>query len=407
MLSKTRKILRPSKIALLALLLVGIVAVLGCVSNAPSRGWSGPLVHENGLYVGTIDGKVIALDLADVTGNQPGLVWSKEVADPTGGGGLFNCGQFSLPMGIYGTPVVKDGKVYVGGYDEGGSVLYIRIDDGSMSDAFETGGAIVGSPVVEGDTLYVGNSNGKLYALSLDLNEKWSFRTGDKIWSTAEVSNGVVYVGSADHKLYALDAETGREIWHFETEAAILSTPLVVDGTVYIGSNDQRFYAIEAVTEAERIEAGARQDGESAPEKNPRAVFDGAGNWFWTQALAYNGEIWVGCLDHNVYVLDAESLGEIRRYETEGIVQTPPVLLEGRVVVGSEDGNVYAFDPENKDAGPEILYAFEVPILAPMYPDADNGIVYIHAQDGTHTLYALRVASGEIAWSFRTDKING
>lgn len=405
MLSKTRNILRPSRIALVALLFVSVVAVIGCMSQAPSRGWSGPLVDDNVVYVGTIDGKVIALDATDVGGDR--LVWAKEVADPTGGGGFLTCGRFSQPMGVYGTPVVKDGRVYVGGYDEAGSVLYIRIDDGSMSDAFETGGAIVGSPVVDGDTLYVGSSNGKLYALSLDLNERWSFRTGDKIWSTAEVSNGAVYVGSADHNLYALDAETGREIWHFETEGAILSTPLVVDGTVYIGSNDRKFYAIEAVTETERAAAAARQDGESAPQKNPRAVFDGAGNWFWTQALAYNGEIWVGCLDHNVYVLDGESLGEIRRYETEGIVQTPPVLLEGRVVVGSEDGNVYAFDPVNKDAGPEILYSFEVPILAPMYPDAGNGILYIHAQDGTHTLYALRVATGEIVWSFRTDKING
>jgi outer membrane protein assembly factor BamB len=405
MLSKTRNILRPSRIALVALLLVSVVAAIGCMSQAPSRGWSGPLVDDNVVYVGTIDGKVIALDATDVGGDR--LVWAKEVADPTGGGGFLTCGRFSQPMGVYGTPVVKDGRVYVGGYDEAGSVLYIRIDDGSMSDAFETGGAIVGSPVIDGDTLYVGSSNGKLYALSLDLNEKWSFRTGDKIWSTAEVSNGAVYVGSADHNLYALDAATGREIWHFETEGAILSTPLVVDGTVYIGSNDRKFYAIEAVTEAERAEAAARQDGQSAPGKNPKAIFDGAGNWFWTQALAYNGEIWVGCLDHNVYVLNAESLGEIRRYETEGIVQTPPVLLEGRVIVGSEDGNVYAFDPENKDAGAEILYPFEVPILAPMYPDAGNGILYIHAQDGTHTLYALRVATGEIVWSFRTDKING
>jgi outer membrane protein assembly factor BamB len=307
-------------------------------------------------------------------------------------------------MGIYGTPVVADGKLYVGTYD--GDVLYIRIDDGSMSDRFETGGAIAGSPVVDEDTLYVGSANGKLYALSLDLREKWSFKTGDKIWSDPVISDGVVYIASADHRLYALDAESGKEIWHFEADGAIMSTPLVHDSTVYIGACDHKFYAIDAATEDERLEAVARPEGEPAPEKGPMKVFGGAGNWFWTQALAYNGEIWVGCLDHKVYVLDAASLEKIREYETEGMVYAPPVLLEGRIVVGSQDGNVYAIDPEDKNAEVEILHSFEAPIFAPLYPDPDNGIVYVHAQNGEHTLYALRVATKEVVWSYRTDSIS-
>jgi len=393
-------------LALIALLVLSALAILGCAS-APSRGWSGPLASDNVLYVGTIDGKVIAVDISAIPdgGAEVPLQWSpKDVGVDTGGGGFLNCGRVSQPMAMYGTPVVADGRLYVGTYD--GSVLYIVIENGAMSDRFETGGSIVGSPVVDGETLYVGSSDGKLYALSLDLGEKWSFKTGDKIWSDPGISDGVVYIGSADHKLYALDAETGREIWHFEAGAAILSTPVVFNGTVYIGSNDHRFYAIDTVTEDEAIQAAAREEGQPALEKDAKAVFDGAGNWFWTKALAYNGEIWVGCLDHRVYVLDAVSLDKIREYDTEGMVYAPPVLLEGRIIVGSQDGNVYAINPEDRDAEPKVLYSFEAPILAPLYADIENGIVYVHAQNGEHVMYGLRVEPPEIVLSYRTDKLN-
>lgn len=401
MFSKINK-LRLTKAIPIILLLLCLLLVTGCAS-APSRGWSGPLVSEGVLYVGTIDGKVIALDLTSVSSGTPDLKWDKDVGAATGGGGFSCSTKVSKPMGVYGTPVVKDGKLYVATYN--GDVLYITTDGKTISDPpFETNSAIVGSPVIDGDALYVGSSNGKLYKLDLDLNLIWSFQTGDKIWSTPVVSNGVVYISSADHKLYAVDAESGKEIWHFEAGAAILSTPLVVDGTIYIGACDRKFYAIDATT------------GET------KSVFDGAGNWFWTTALAYNGEIWVGCLDHKVYVLNAENVAEkVWEYETQGMVYAPPILLGDLIVVGSQDGRIYAINPETRDVVVyaidaktlEVLHPPEVPkdpippIFAPLYPGSDNDTVYFHAQDGTHMLYALKLSTSEVVWSFRTDKLNG
>ena len=403
------KKLNPTKIIPIILLLFCILLVTGCAS-APSRGWSGPLVNEGVLYVGTIDGKVIALDITSISDGTPDFKWDKDVGAATGGGGFGCSTQVSSPMGVYGTPIVKDGKLYVATYN--GDVLYITTDGKTISSApFKTESNIVGSPVIDGDALYVGSSNGKLYKLDLDLKLKWEFQTGDKIWSTPWVSNGVVYISSADHKLYALDAESGKEIWYFEAGAAILSTPLVVDGTIYIGACDRKFYAIDATT------------GEA---KN---IFDGAGNWFWTQALPYNGEIWVGCLDHNVYALDAVTLEEKAKITTQGMVYAPPVLLGDRIIVGSQDGRVYAINPETREwtaytiegdtdsSTPEVYVSQNTeplkeprkpigPIFAPLYPGSDNDTVYFHAQDGTHTLYALRLSTSEVVWSFRTDKLN-
>jgi outer membrane protein assembly factor BamB len=419
MLSKATK---PSlsRIVLPVVLAIGALVAVGC-AGAPSRGWSGPLVSDNVLYAGTLEGKIVALDLTTADpgdGTPPNPSWDPQLVAEQDGGSMFSCGRVSSPMGIYGTPVVNNGRIYVGAYS--GEVVWISTDGLSMSKSpFEVPGEeIVGSIAIAGETLYFGSSGGTLYALTLDLEEKWRFETKGEIWSTPVVADNVVYVASADHNLYALDSESGKEIWRFETKAAIMSTPLVADGRVYVGGCDRRFYSIEAATEEERLSAAG---GGSPTVRGFQAVFEGAGNWFWTQALAYNGEIWVGCLDHRVYVLAADTLEYVAEIKTGGMVHAPPVVFpaEGLIVIGSQDGKLYVIDAESKDVS---AYAVDAktedvvkspekpnnplpPIFAPLCADTVNGIVYFHAQNGTHRLYAFKLSTQEVLWSFRTDKI--
>ena len=365
---------KPSLVRIL-LLWLSMLLVLGCV-RSPCRGWCGPVVSDDGiLYVGSVKGKILALDL---DGNPRGE-FSLESEKPVGS--LLACsGQVSRAMSIYTTPAPWEGWLYVGGYD--GNLYAFDIESGAYKK-FPTGGAIVGSPVVSLDTVFIGSSNGKLYALYLDLRQspRWIFETGDKIWSTPEVVGNVVYIGSFDRNLYAIDIDTGEEMWHFEAQGGILSTPLVANGMVYIGSCDYNFYAIDAAT----------------GEKKWR--FE-AGNWFWTKALLYNNEIWVGCLDHKLYALDINDGHKIWEFETGGPIRTPPVLVDGLIIIGSQDGNIYAIDPEKK-AGRE-LRSLGAPILAPLYSDPQKGVVYIHAQNDRHVLYAVEVKTGDYLWQCET-----
>src|SRR5450755_1371924 len=56
---------------------------------------------------------------------------------------------------------------------------------------------------------------------------KWTFHTHGEVISSPAVVAGVVYVGSTDGNLYAIDEESGALRWKFATGARIPSSPAV------------------------------------------------------------------------------------------------------------------------------------------------------------------------------------
>jgi len=126
-----------------------------------------------------------------------------------------------------------------------------------------TGRIVNSSPVASGGVVYVGSTDGMLYAYDayalLDCSGSpkactplWTAVTGDSIEVPPAVSNGVVYVGSLDGKLYAyavgcnFGGQTCSPGWTASTGAAIWSSPTIAGGVLYVGSNDHNLYAFDA-----------------------------------------------------------------------------------------------------------------------------------------------------------------
>src|SRR5947209_5298413 len=62
----------------------------------------------------------------------------------------------------------------------------------------------------------------------------WSYCTGAAVLSSPVVNADVVYIASTNGTLAALDARNGQLLWQFRTGGAIYSSPAVQDGTVYL-----------------------------------------------------------------------------------------------------------------------------------------------------------------------------
>lgn len=360
--------LRGKTVLLLVMLVViaGGLIGFGCIKGLQPIGWSGGVVADGTLFVGSKEGRLVAVSIA-----SGGRQWSEPLKMPASGGGFGcmgpayggGCGGGPAGVAIYGTPTVAGDLVYIGGYN---GRIY-AFDSGSLAIrwVYPREGylePIIGGPIAVLNRVYFSTSDGKVYALDAATgNKEWGFQAGDKIWATPASSGDTVYIGSFDNKLYALNAEDGKKKWEFETQGALASTPLIYNNTVYVGSLDKYLYAVDA------------GDG------SQRWKFEGE-KWFWARPVAYNNVIYAPCLDGKVYFLDAESGREVAEaVDLQSSISSSPVLVDDKVIVASQQGVIYALDTASHKG--RQLADIEKEIYSPLC--ASDGVVYIHTQDYT------------------------
>lgn len=223
---------------------------------------------------------------------------------------------------------------------------------------FRTQGRILATPAVDGGSVYIASTDGRLYAVDRSSGvERWRYGTRGPITSSPAVASGVVVVGSVDGFVHAVDAETGAPRWRFATRGerrfiapgihgaiprtermpdpfdVFLSSPTIVGDVVYIGSGDQHVYALDLRTGAKRWEFATGDVIHASP-----AVVDGT--------------VYIGSWDRNLYALDAAT-GRERWHYTTGAdtviynqvgIASSAAVSGGMVFVGGRDGHVHAVD---------------------------------------------------------------
>jgi outer membrane protein assembly factor BamB len=318
---------------------------------------------------------------------------------------------------------------------------------------FHTRGMIFSSPTVLDGVVYVGSTDGNLYAVRAgDGSLMWKFATKGPVNSSPAVSYGLVFAASVDGNVYAVDATTGQQRWRFATNGerrftapgihgmipstetmpdpfdVFLSSPAVSGGTVYIGSGDHNVYALDAATGALRWKFATGNVVHASPAVSGGTVFvgswdryfyaldaqSGALRWkFQTgddrkiynqvgiagSAAVSDGVVYFGCRDSFFYALDAKT-GTLRwKQDHHGSwVIASPAIAGNTVYFSTSDEKVFwAVDAATGSARftlPYGAFAFSSPSIA-------GGIAYFGTFDGR--LYAIDARSGAIVARFETD----
>lgn len=238
---------------------------------------------------------------------------------------------------------------------------------------------------------------------------KWKFHTRGHVVSSPAVANGTVYVGSTDGKLYAIDRDAGTLKWGFQTGSRIVSSPAVAYGDVYFGSYDGNFYALDASsgkvkwkfkTAGERRFAGKHLHGSQPVAETMPDPFD----VYLSSPVIWRGAVLFGSGDGNVYSLDAASGALKWKFKTGDVVHASPAIAGGTLYVGSWDSYFYALDAvsgkekwrfktgEDPDIHNQVGIQSSAAVL-------DN-TVFFGCRD-SH-LYALDARSGKEKWAFPT-----
>lgn len=171
-----------------------------------------PIIGDGKVYVGHNDGIVRALQLSDGQ-----VAWSSAVGGAVLGTAAYHSGL---------------GRVFVGSTN--GRVFSLDAVSGAIVNTFDAGGPIEMSPLLAGDTLYVGTvlnkgasegeqTRGMLYALNAaDLVERWRYDPGAGLIASPAYSGhqgGLIIVLAEDKSVHAVRLNNGSRFWRREINA--------------------------------------------------------------------------------------------------------------------------------------------------------------------------------------------
>lgn len=183
---------------------------------------STPFIINEMVYFGTEGGELLCLDF------RGQVKW-----------------RFKAKRAITSSPWVHENVVFVNSLD--GFLYAVDAKSGWMLWRFRMEKPSIVSPSVANTLVFTGSADGHIYAVDTrSAKEVWRFKTNHQVNSSPVIYKDALYVGSIDHYLYCLEYRTGRLRWKFETKGPITGTPTVFDDIVYVGSNDHFVYALLA-----------------------------------------------------------------------------------------------------------------------------------------------------------------
>jgi len=301
-------------------------------------------IADGTVFVGSTDGNLYALDLAD--GRKR---W-----------------EFSTPLGFSASASVRRDKVYIGDCD--GKFYCIDAASGKKLWDFTAEAEIDSSANFHGDHVLFGSQDSFLYCLGADSGKLvWKYQSPDQIRCFPAVLENLGFVAGCDGNLHIVDLQRGEEIGKVDIDAPTGSTPAVLDGTVFVGTEGQEFLAIDPKREkilwryqAPKHGAAFRSSAAATPEaiivgsrdKRLHALDPKNGRELWSftakgridsSPVVVGGRVFVGSADGRLYGLNAKTGKKLWHFEVGGAVIASPAVADGRLVIGNDSGSLYCF----------------------------------------------------------------
>jgi outer membrane protein assembly factor BamB len=294
---------------------------------------SSPAVVNGMLYTGADDGNVYCLNAA--TGTK---IWQ------TGAGNITNSQLGGSDF--RSSPVVVGNTVYVGALD--GNLYCIDANSGVVSWKFQTGASILATPVVYNNAVYITSStqpNGSVYCLEA--------ATGNIIWNatmayytlvgpylvaspTLAPDLNLLFVRDGYRLNYALNASTGATVWTYQA-LNNPSTPQQANGAAQMGSMIYKYGKVY-LNDYYGVSCLNATDG-------TRLWYTYLNRENLAQSLTCSyGRIYTVNEARMIYVLDAQTGAKLSYYDQFGSqTHSAPTPYNGFLYIGCYDWNLYCF----------------------------------------------------------------
>ena len=159
-------------------------------------------------------------------------------------GGIKPLWSFKCEDEIRGTPILHQGSLFIGCYDN--NLYALNAADGQFQWKYAAEGGIVTRPIVFDNNVIFGSEDKRLHVVGIRAGKVvWTYYTEGKIYSSPRIADGHIFFGSDDQDLHAVNVNSGRAIWKFSTDGPIHSSPLVANELIFFGNEVGGFYALD------------------------------------------------------------------------------------------------------------------------------------------------------------------
>lgn len=226
---------------------------------------------------------------------------------------------------FYAPPVVKDGSILVGDYQN--SIHSLKAADGTLQWKFsEPTNRFIAPGLLVDELMLMPSADGTLYAMTGEGYPAWKFtQSQEALWSQPVYDGEKVYLASMDHFLYALEisAEAARKVWSVDLGGAVVSAPAQDEnGTLYVGTMTHEMIAV-------------------SPSGKVLWRFETQGA-VWATPVVHEGQVMFGDLSGTIYALNAGSGTVEWTVNVDGPVIGSGALLDDGVAFGVEEAGVQA-----------------------------------------------------------------
>jgi outer membrane protein assembly factor BamB/tRNA A-37 threonylcarbamoyl transferase component Bud32 len=175
-------------------------------------------------------------------------------------------------------------------------------------------------------------------------------------------------------------APTGgiKPVWTFKCEDEVRGTPLIYQGSLYIGCYDNNLYALNAA--------------------------DGKFQWKYptdggvvSRPAAYENNLFFGSEDKRLHVIGARTGKVVWTYYTDGPVRSSPRIAEGHIFIGSDDHALHAV---NLNTGRSV-WQFNSADEIRSTPFIANDLVYFGCESGDFYAVDFR---GAMKWHYQAKR---
>lgn len=295
------------------------------------------------LFVGNLQGEVHAINIR------------------TGRG----FGSHDFGSAIVGTPLIDNEILYVALAHDDESIVAYNLVYGSTPWRAHLGD-IESSPLLLANRIYVTTLSGKLVCLDK--------KTGDALWTyelpqhlrtrmirSSPASDGsIVVFGTDNGQVRGVSINEGKLLWTAQTRGSVPASPSMSGGRVFVGSLDSSMYAFDAQS----------------------------GKLLWMQPMGARIvssqavdelSVYVGTVGRALYCLDAKSGTILWKAATSGAITSAPLISGETIYVGCIDRMLYALDARTG----KLLWQYKTDGRIKTMPVISDGMLFVLSEDRT------------------------